>query len=136
VQLFSWHVAAAAADIVVVCLPVPACCSPWLQPLAEALQLLTSTRQAVLLQLQETWLRPYQVCKEGRSCTAAALPASMRTSVPRPPYTLTPPPGDQATRTAASLHGHPPPARPPLAGLVLASAASSLFWYRYHCHCH
>lgn len=35
--------------------------SPWMQPLAEAMQQLTSSRQAVLLQLQESWLRPYQV---------------------------------------------------------------------------
>lgn len=35
--------------------------SPWMQPLAEAMQQLTSNRQAVLLQLQESWMRPYQV---------------------------------------------------------------------------
>ncbi|GLC34740.1 hypothetical protein PLESTB_001158300 [Pleodorina starrii] len=35
--------------------------SPWSQPLAEALSHLQSSRNAVLLQLQESWLRPYQV---------------------------------------------------------------------------
>jgi tRNA (adenine-N(1)-)-methyltransferase non-catalytic subunit len=35
--------------------------SPWVQPLAEAMSALTASRSAVLLQLQESWLRPYQV---------------------------------------------------------------------------
>lgn len=35
--------------------------SPWLQPLAECHHLLSSTHQAVMLQLQESWMRPYQV---------------------------------------------------------------------------
>ncbi|EFJ43222.1 hypothetical protein VOLCADRAFT_119181 [Volvox carteri f. nagariensis] len=35
--------------------------SPWAQPLAEAMSHLQTSRNAVLLQLQESWLRPYQV---------------------------------------------------------------------------
>jgi tRNA (adenine-N(1)-)-methyltransferase non-catalytic subunit len=35
--------------------------SPWVQPLAEAMAALTASRSAVMLQLQESWLRPYQV---------------------------------------------------------------------------
>lgn len=35
--------------------------SPWVQPLAECLHHLQASRQAVLLQLQESWMRPYQV---------------------------------------------------------------------------
>ncbi|KAG1670749.1 hypothetical protein FOA52_013976 [Chlamydomonas sp. UWO 241] len=35
--------------------------SPWPQPLAEALAQLQSSRQAVMLQLSESWLRPHQV---------------------------------------------------------------------------
>lgn len=35
--------------------------SPWVQPLAEAMSALTASKGAVMLQLQESWLRPYQV---------------------------------------------------------------------------
>eukprot|EP00198_Chlamydomonas_reinhardtii_P004742 XP_001694078.1 predicted protein [Chlamydomonas reinhardtii] len=35
--------------------------SPWAQPLAEALAHLQGSRNAVMLQLQESWLRPHQV---------------------------------------------------------------------------
>lgn len=35
--------------------------SPWVQPLAEAMAALTASRGAVMMQLQESWLRPYQV---------------------------------------------------------------------------
>ncbi|KAL6754655.1 Gcd10p family-domain-containing protein [Haematococcus lacustris] len=35
--------------------------SPWPQPLAECLAQLQASKQAVLLELQESWLRPYQV---------------------------------------------------------------------------
>jgi tRNA (adenine-N(1)-)-methyltransferase non-catalytic subunit len=35
--------------------------SPWLQPLAEAMAALTASRSAVMMTLQESWLRPYQV---------------------------------------------------------------------------
>jgi tRNA (adenine-N(1)-)-methyltransferase non-catalytic subunit len=35
--------------------------SPWLSPLAEAMQRLTTSKRAVMLALQESWLRAYQV---------------------------------------------------------------------------
>lgn len=35
--------------------------SPWIQPLAEAFVQLQAAKCAVLLQLQESWLRPHQV---------------------------------------------------------------------------
>lgn len=35
--------------------------SPWIQPLAEAMHQLSRSKRAVMLQLQESWLRPYQV---------------------------------------------------------------------------
>ena len=35
--------------------------SPWVQPLAEALSHLQGSRQCLMLMLQESWLRPYQV---------------------------------------------------------------------------
>ncbi|WIA33537.1 hypothetical protein OEZ86_006661 [Tetradesmus obliquus] len=35
--------------------------SPWQQPLAEAMAQLTARKAALMLQLQESWMRPYQV---------------------------------------------------------------------------
>jgi tRNA (adenine-N(1)-)-methyltransferase non-catalytic subunit len=35
--------------------------SPWQQPLAEAMSQLTASKAALMLQLQESWMRPYQV---------------------------------------------------------------------------
>jgi tRNA (adenine-N(1)-)-methyltransferase non-catalytic subunit len=35
--------------------------SPWLGPLAETMQQLTTSKRAVMLALQESWLRAYQV---------------------------------------------------------------------------
>lgn len=35
--------------------------SPWAQPLAEAHTHLQASKQCLMLQLQESWLRPYQV---------------------------------------------------------------------------
>lgn len=35
--------------------------SPWQQPLAEAMAELSGSGRAVMLQLSESWMRPYQV---------------------------------------------------------------------------
>ncbi|KXZ53340.1 hypothetical protein GPECTOR_7g1234 [Gonium pectorale] len=48
-----WPLLAPSATFAVFC--------PWSQPLAEALSHLQASRNAVLLQVQESWLRPYQV---------------------------------------------------------------------------
>ncbi len=50
--------------------------SPTLQPLAEALQALTASKQAVMLQLVEPWLRDYQVSTPGTLTSNEACKAT------------------------------------------------------------
>ena len=40
--------------------------SPTIQPLAECMHEMQQSRQALNLQLHESWMRPYQVCVLGR----------------------------------------------------------------------